>query len=86
MSEGIGTTRHGNHSFQLNNRKHPFQVMDENKFINPPAIQHQISLELYTELLEVKNQRYQKEAKLTSAIFTGLVIGIISIVGYLGMI
>ncbi|MFT5864014.1 MAG: hypothetical protein ACI828_002682, partial [Flavobacteriales bacterium] len=32
MSEGIGTTRHGNQSFQLNTRKHPLQVMEENKF------------------------------------------------------
>ena len=37
MSEGIGTTRHGYQRFQLKTRKHPFQVMEENKFINPPA-------------------------------------------------
>jgi hypothetical protein len=85
MSEGIGTTRYGNQSFQLNTRKHPLQVMDENKFINPPACHYQISLALYIELLEIKNQRSQKEVKLRSTIFTGVVIGLIFIIGCLGM-
>ncbi|MFT6854920.1 MAG: hypothetical protein ACJA0X_000890 [Cyclobacteriaceae bacterium] len=85
MSEGIGTTRHGNQSFQLNTRKHPLQVMEENKFINPPKWNYQTSLALYNELLTIKHQRAQKEMKLKSVIMKGIVIGLTTIIGCLEM-